>query len=107
MNRRDLLKRLLGAGIIAVADPEKLLWQPGEKVHFVITRPDVPLSLMGVPYHQSNASTDQWLGIMRQTLNKIGETIPPEQAKYVFIDETQRKFYESLDLKLYKEDSKK
>lgn len=107
MDRRDFLRRLLSAGVVAVADPEKLLWMPGEKVHFFITRPDVPLSLYGVPYHQSNAFTGQWLGIMRQTVNKIGEVIPPEKANYVFINETQRKFYESLDLKLYKEDAKK
>lgn len=33
--RRGFLKALIGAGLVAVADPEKLLWTPGEKTIFI------------------------------------------------------------------------
>lgn len=35
MNRRDFFKSILAAGVVAIADPEKLLWMPGEKVYFI------------------------------------------------------------------------
>lgn len=68
MDRRDFLRRLLSAGVIAVADPEKLLWMPGERVHFVITR---PLNLTGIPYHHSDASTASWCGLHRASPESI------------------------------------
>lgn len=41
MNRRDFFKSLLAAGVVAVADPERLLWMPGEKMYFTITKPQL------------------------------------------------------------------
>jgi hypothetical protein len=32
MNRRGFLSALIGAGVAAAADPEKLLWTPGKKL---------------------------------------------------------------------------
>lgn len=32
MNRRSFLSSLIGAGVAATLDPEKLLWEPGKKL---------------------------------------------------------------------------
>ena len=32
MNRRQFVERLIGAGLIATLDPERLLWTPGTKL---------------------------------------------------------------------------
>ena len=39
MNRRDFIKRLLASGLVVVSDPERLIWQPGERIHFFISKP--------------------------------------------------------------------
>ena len=37
MNRRDFFRYLISSGALIIADPEKLLWIPGEKVYFLPT----------------------------------------------------------------------
>lgn len=72
MNRRDFIRGILAAGVVAVADPEKLLWVPGEKVYFIpspklvsLDIETVPFTLWGVPYHCSDDCTSSWLGFTR------------------------------------------
>ncbi len=67
-NRRNFLQ-LLGLGAAGlVLDPEKLLWIPGQKTIFL---PAIkPVSLYGIPYHQSNLSTGTWLGFSRSNIIK-------------------------------------
>lgn len=61
MTRRDLLKLLLSSAIAEAVDVEKLLWTPKP----IIVAPELPLSLYGIPYHQSNAFIGTWMGIER------------------------------------------
>lgn len=74
MERRTFL-RLLALGAVATAiDPEELLWTPKRNVIYVphpaqiaFFNQEEPLSLYGVPYHQSNAMAGIWMGITRTT----------------------------------------
>lgn len=66
MRRRDLLKFLLASPIAALTDVEKLLWVPGEKTIFLPTFNET--MLYGIPYHQSNAASNVWLGIVREKI---------------------------------------
>lgn len=61
MTRRDLLKLLLSSAIAESIDVEKLLWTPKP----IITVPTLPISLYGIPYHEYNFSSGEWLGICR------------------------------------------
>jgi len=74
MERRSFLKFLLSTPLAAVIDYEQLLWVKEKTIFIPPVRPvelyenfvlETPLSLYGVPYHQSNASTDRWLGFER------------------------------------------
>jgi len=81
MTRRQLLKLLLSSSIAEVIDVEKLLWIPGQMVSIpsrALTKEIMNqafdaslLSLTGIPYHQSNASTGTWLGFERTTHPEI------------------------------------
>jgi len=67
MNRRDFIKYLLAIPMAAEFDIEKLLWIKSP----IITVPTLPVSLYGIPYHHSNATTHVWLGFERQAINDI------------------------------------
>lgn len=73
MNRRDLIKLLLSSAIAEAVDVEKLLWTPKP----IITVPELPMSLWGIPYHcDRNATTGTWLGINRTLFPEFKSTIP-------------------------------
>jgi hypothetical protein len=59
MNRRIFLRALLAAPVAAICVPKIVpsvqAWKPHK----------AQLDFMGVPYHQSNASTGTWMGITR------------------------------------------
>lgn len=44
-DRRGFLKTLIGAGLVAAADPERLLWVPGEKAIFIPSPPSLGISI--------------------------------------------------------------
>jgi hypothetical protein len=65
MKRRDFLKYLLATPLATELDVEKLLWVPNKKI-FVFASPiQERFYGYGIPYHENNASTGQWLGIPR------------------------------------------
>jgi hypothetical protein len=84
MRRRDFL-RLLASGVVGShIDVDRLLWEPNKKTIFLPTDAQIALynnykyaALYGIPYHQSNASTGQWLGIPR------GDSVYKELAEMV------------------------
>lgn len=73
MDRRNFLKLLTSGATGLVLDPEKLLWIPGKRKFFLPSEKQVEffnrtaeMKLYGIPYHESNASSDQWLGFIRK-----------------------------------------
>lgn len=63
LNRRNFL-RLLALGVVGhELDIDRLLWVPGSKTIFIPSKAQI--SLFGIPYHQTDASTGQWLGFSR------------------------------------------
>lgn len=85
MRRRNFL-RLLVTGVVGshinvdqlLSNSEALsgLWKPHPAQLKFLNSP-IPTALWGVPYHQSNASSGQWLGIHRglPVYEEIGKLI--------------------------------
>lgn len=71
MNRRSFFHLLIASGIVPFIPKPKFawnkinpLWNPHPKqIEFL--NQTVPVSLYGIPYHCSNASSGQWLGFNR------------------------------------------
>lgn len=54
MNRREWIKSVLSAVVAS-------------QIPIDLSPASLPVSLMGIPYHQSDATTGTWLGIVRST----------------------------------------
>ena len=78
MNRRDFLRYLLATPIAAEFDIEKLLWVK-EKTIFVSSV--LPVSLYGIPYHQTNGSIGTWLGFERSLIPEIKSVYIPSSGR--------------------------
>lgn len=68
MNRREFIKSVFAFAIASQVPVE-------------ICR-EVPLSLLGIPYHQSNATTGTWLGFDRSTYPMWVSHKPANPATY-------------------------
>lgn len=83
MNRRQFLKTLIAVPLAAKLPdiPISGTWGAVERSTvaqfaskpLTATRPLTAQMLLGIPYHQSNASTGQWLGIPRAMHPEIKE----------------------------------
>src|SRR5688572_22165546 len=80
ISRRSFLRVLLASAVAESVDVEKLLWTPKP----IITVPALPPSLMGIPYHQSNASTGEWLGIVRSAMKEFALEMDDAIARDIY-----------------------
>lgn len=76
MNRRAFLS-LVGAGLTAAADPERLIWQPGRKL---ISIPNPPVFVSGAQimhyYKQMDADFLRWQDSLRTMRLEAWRTMP-------------------------------
>ena len=86
MNRRLFLTTLFVAPVVAALKPEvpwihkpnpteiQAVWQLQEAMNYynnqvneaIFSNAGIPPSLMGIPYHHSDATTGTWLGLERK-----------------------------------------
>jgi hypothetical protein len=86
MNRRSFIRQLFIGGIGTSAAIEHML--SGSQI---LISSDLPLSLYGVPYHQSNAHIGTWMGIQRSTYPQFSS------GRWVgFMHPDQHKIYSDL-----------
>lgn len=77
--RRDFLKYLLATPLAMELDVEKLLWVPKP----IITVPELPITLWGIPYHQTDATIGSWLGLDHSRIMGISKAF---NEKYPELD---------------------